>query len=259
MISSRTVFCCLYGRRMMSIHKIQIVSFILLFFSIATLFGQTEPGKVVFDYEAIFFSLPSAAFPVRLQGRKEIAASFFNSSSYNQSLISSLRNVKLDTPVDSTVITTYQFHIHHKVQDSLSAVYDFKVYLTKKDTFIITHYQKVVKKEKPSLIVKVFRMRENYQYEHIEIPIVRATDFAKTPKDSILISQMLANGELSFGVRFENQFEQKGIRYFIIDHTLNTGPFEPPKIKAEKYFSDFQVIDRPLGVIIDGNGIKYEN
>jgi hypothetical protein len=215
----------------------------------------SQDAIAVFDYKELLLTLPGEAFPLSPSDRIRILDTLYDKKDQEY-----LKNIEIPLPVDTSVETTYsQFAMYDRVDGQISMYFEFKIYLTATDTFLISVFRAYSENRSHPFILKAYKMDADLSFEEISLPVIKPTDYAKTPKDSVIISTMIATSEASFYPYFENPFQRKGIYFRLTDHTLNTGPFEPPVTKPEKYYSDYKTIDHPIGIFVTSKGLIYED
>ncbi len=234
---------------------------ILCVLNFISVFGQQEIA--VFDLTEILSSIPKDALPLSEEKLDSAMDAHFNPRYHSY-----FKETEVKIPNDNSVETHYtQFHLPGKIDEKENFYFEFKIYLTKKDTLLLSIYRSQEEletwneitppKNRVDLNIKAYKLKRLKEFEEIPLPEVTPTDFAKAPKDSVIIENQKQNYDIMFLARFETQHQEKGIHFILHDLTLNTGPFEPPVTRAPKYFSDYETIDRPIRFQITPNGIIY--
>lgn len=224
---------------------------LFLLFLVLQQYGWAQDSVAVFNYETLLNQLPAAAFPVSPEERMR---SYHKQ--YDSSAKAWFQKVNVAIPKDSSVQTTYgPFHLNHKDKTREDLYLNFKIYTTPKDTFLISVCR--AQNINPSffMIAKVYQMHAGYVFDEITMPTLKPTDFARAPKDSVLIAQLVSKGKASFYANFEYRGQAKGLYFYLTDHTLNIGPFEPPITRLPKYFSDYQTHGRTLAYWVTPKGV----
>jgi hypothetical protein len=233
---------------------------ILWFCNITYVHGQQ---KTLFDLTQILFDIPKDALPPSNEELDSAMSSYFNSHNHY------FKETEIQSPNDTAVETHYsQFHLKGNLGEKEGFYFEFKIYLTQKDTLLLSIYRSheeleagnanTPPKVRISLIVKAFKVKGLKEFDEIPLPEVKPTDFAKTPNDSLIIASQYQNHDVNFFAHFENQSQVKGIYFGLHDTTLRRGPFEPPVTTAPKYFSDYETIDRQICFLVTSQGIIYE-
>lgn len=237
---------------------------ILCICNISTTWGQQE--YALFDSTQILFDIPNEALPVSTEKRKHAFDSNFNPRYHSY-----LKEIRIGIPTDSTVETHLtQFHLQERSSEHLNFYFEYKIYLTHRDTLLLSTYRSYELLEtghedtptkflyKP-MLVKAYKLKGLKSFEEMSLPEVKPTDYAKTSKDSLIISEMMEKGELNFAASFEVPRQQeKGIYFSLNDLTLRTGPFEPPFNVTPKYFSDYKTTGRQIRFLVTSQGIIHE-
>lgn len=221
-----------------------------IFFALVGIWSTSLKAQPEVDYwnaDSVFVLLPDGAFGKSQQQRLTLL----------QDRPATAYQWLIPPAVDTGLTATYTAYYLDVQSPGIQETFAYKLYRTSTGYFALTLHMQQDSSGPQTPLVQAFKRYQEGAWEFIGERFIRVSDYACTPADSAMMEQMWREGTLVLLAHFDHPSQAKGVYFSYFDKTLNTGPFEPPQTRAEKWFSDFRTRRQIIRITISSDGVGW--